>query len=171
MINILIRTHRPELLTRCLTSVGQQTYTDTMVLLSENKGNMPGYSYNSLCNELKSRVTQGWFFFLDDDDYLFHNNVLAEIAEHLSDPETAVICQFLRNGWKKPNDHMILYEELVEGQIGMPCLFLHHTKKDLADIQPVENGDFLWINEIKSKMKVKFVRQIVVNSPRRSYGK
>ena len=171
LINILIRSHRPDMLKNCLASVSEQTYENKLLWLDENGGAMPEFTYNNLCNKLKALISDGWFFFLDDDDTLFQPEALARISLHLDDTETAVICQFIRDGWKKPSDDMIQAKAIVPGQIGMPCLFLHSSKKDIADIRPTEDGDFLWIKEVASKMAVKFVPLIVVNSPKRNFGK
>ena len=171
MINILIRTHRPDKFKLCMESIAEQTYKDITVIPHENEGGLPDFEYNLLCNDLKARVEDGWFFFLDDDDTLFQPESLSRISIHLDDPEKAVICQFIRDGWKKPSDDMIRLRSIVPGQIGMPCLFLHHSKKDIADIRGTEDGDFLWIKEVASKMEVKFVNVIVVNSPKRNFGK
>ena len=59
---------------------------------------------------------------------------------------------------------------IISGKIGLPCIFLHHSKKNIADVQATEDGDYRFIKEVASKMPVKFVKQIVVNSPKRSYG-
>ena len=171
LINILIRSHRPEKLKACLSSISEQTYENKLIWLDENGGGMPDFTYNGLCNKLKAKIDDGWFFFLDDDDTLWSSTSLAEIAEHLANPNEAVICQFSRNGWLKPTDEMIKGECFIEGQIGMPCLFLHHSQKDVANIPSTENGDFLWISEVVSKLTPKYVPVIVVNSPQRSRGK
>jgi hypothetical protein len=170
LINILIRTHRPNKLKECLSSVSLQNYDDKLIWLDENGGGMSDFSYNTLCNNLKAKVSDGWFFFLDDDDVLFSESSLSEISKHLTDPEVAVICQFCRNGFVKPANFMIRERQIIEGQIGMPCLFLHHSKKHIADIPATENGDYLWIKKVAELMEVKFVEVIVVNSPTRSYG-
>jgi hypothetical protein len=156
---------------KCMESIAEQTYDNIVVIPHENEGGLPDYEYNLLCNDLKERVTEGWFFFLDDDDTLFNRDAIAGIIPYLKDPETAVICQFMRGTWPKPPHDFIRDEIIADGHIGLPCLILHHSKKHIADIQNAVNGDYLWIKEVADKMPVEFVQHVLVNSPKRNYGK
>src|SRR5690242_2433625 len=126
LINILIRTsNRPELFTRCLESVRQQTYKNYHIVVgydrftaldyipedlekwsvSAHDESQP-YYYDIYCNILKMTVKHGWFFFLDDDDTLATPTVLEELAAHLTEPG-AIICQMLRNNFPKPRGNYI----------------------------------------------------------------
>ncbi len=169
MINILIR-HKPSRtaeLTACLNSITAQTYKHFHIQVYRDRETNPKpYHYNLFCNELKAQVTEGWFFFLDDDDYLNTPTALADIAKHLTNPNEAVICQMKRDERRiKPRT-----AEIISGKIGMPCMILHHTQKDLADIPAEDNGDYLWIKAVTSKIPYKFVEKILVCSPKRNYG-
>ena len=156
---------------KCMESIAEQTYNDIVVIPHENEGGLPDYEYNLLCNDLKDRVEDGWFFFLDDDDTLFNRDAIAGLVPFLNDPETAVICQFMRGTWAKPPYDFIREGVIADGHIGLPCLVLHSSKKNIADIKNAENGDYLWIKEVSEKMPVKFVQHVLVNSPKRNYGK
>lgn len=195
MINILIRTHnRPEKFQRCIESVQAQTFKDVRVLitcetdddfeyaectmldsglnfetyLAEPTGR--SFFYNEYCNTLKSQVKDGWFFFLDDDDYLVNDGVLQELSTHLTDPDRPIICQFLRGGWHKPHHQQIAERVFFEGQIGLPCLVLHSKHKELAAIHATESGDYQWIKDVSDKLECLFIPLALVNSPVRGWG-
>lgn len=169
LINILIRTMptREAALTRCLQSVREQTYKNYNLFIHNDKSvtKFP-YHYNLFCNEMKAEINDGYFFFLDDDDFLLDNTALERVAKHLTDKNEAVICQMIRqDGRVKPVSH-----DIRSGKIGMPCLILHHSHKHIADIPAEDNGDFLWIKEVSEKLAVRYVDLVLVNSPRRGYG-
>lgn len=189
LINILIRTsYRPALFARCIESIEQQTYKHTHVIVgydnnnaldyiprgmdkvpvSANKG-LPVY-YDLYCNELKKYVDTGWFMFLDDDDVLDRPTALEEITQHLTDPG-AVICQFLRKGTPKPSDKLIQRREIIEGKIGLPCLFLHADYKNLGQLDGYKSGDYRYILSVTAMVPTKFVPVVVVRTDRRSLGR
>lgn len=186
LINILIRTTegRSELLERCLNSVCSQTYPNTNVIICSDYNPFPpipsfyvepnftlgSYYYNDYCNFLKAKVPNGWFFFLDDDDYLVDEMALERIAQNF-EGNSAIICQMSRdNGKVKPSDELMDSREILSGKIGLPCLVLHSHHIDLANIAPVENGDYLWIKSIVKEVVPKFVKEVLVHSPKRSFG-
>lgn len=181
MINVLMRTsNRPELFWRALTSVREQTYQDVKIIVAYDDPKALRYIPDSLdriqvtpdkshpfywnlyCNELKEQVTDGWFFYLDDDDFLASNEVLDGISTKLSDPDYAVVCQFLRKGVKKPSDELIAQAEVKRGFIGGSCLFLHHSKKNVADWGGIKGSDWRWIMAVREKLPMRFVKQVVV---------
>lgn len=188
LINILIRTkNRPDKFKRCIESVLNQTYTNVKIIVYDNStitsyvkweherilDNTPciGFSYNLFCNDLKEKVNEGWMFFLDDDDFLNTPTALEEIAVELTNPNEAVICQFVRaNGKPKPSDELMDRGMIVSGRIGMPCIILHSNHKNIAQFTNTENADFLFIKEVSQKLPCKFVKKILVNSKKRNYG-
>lgn len=182
LINVLIRTSkRPELFARAVQSVKSQTYKNTRIIVAYDSYLSGQYTqgyerfffisdlkcdhfWNLYCNYLKALVTDGYFFYLDDDDYLYRNDVLENIAPHLNDPEVGVICQMLRNGKPKPASHLMRAKKIIRGRIGSPCLFLHHSKKNIANWDGERAADYRWIKEVESKMPLKFVQQVVVET-------
>lgn len=172
LINILIRHKQGRRLNKCIRSVHHQTYRNYNMFIHDDDGsNVFPYHYNLFCNELKAKVTDGWFFFLDDDDYLNTPDALEQIVPYLTNPNEAVICQMKRGDSKiKPSGGNIRNKEIISGKIGMPCLILHHTQKHIADISAEDNGDYLWIKDVSMKIPVKFVEKILVNSPKRNHG-
>lgn len=196
-VTALIRTHnRPELFKRCIDSiVGQSTDLDYVVCSDNLNGdcyaldvlkqfrildynnvfwikpsNGASFHYNTYCNALKSQVQDGWFFFLDDDDYLIDNTAIERMIPHLTDPSKAMICQFMRNKFPKPPDALMDRGRIRQGQIGMPCIFLHASQKDVAMFTDKEDADFTFIQEVVSKIGAKFVKEVVVMSEKRRYG-
>ena len=127
------------------------------------------YYYDLYCNILKLAVTDGWFLFLDDDDQLIPG-ALQQLAEHLSGPHEAIICQFLRNGVPKPRDNYIRNKVIAEGKIGLPCLVLHSKHKALSGLDGHKSGDYRYIKEVVSQVPTKFITLPLVSAGTRGHG-
>jgi len=204
LINILIRTTtgREQEFKRCISSIRAQMYSplrliictdsptvspyitqslngfrETTILYIKNSG-VP-YHWNFYCNNLKDKVNHGWFFYLDDDDYLVSENCLSNIAKHLFNPSEGVICQFNRGRRAKPDPHegdvginihlpsinwYINKDTITRGKIGGSCIFLHHTKKDIANWDGQRAADYRFIKSVADKIPLKFVPVIVVQA-------
>jgi glycosyltransferase involved in cell wall biosynthesis len=190
LVNILIRTsNRPALFPRCYESIQQQTYKHTHVIVgydsdnaleyiprgvdkvpvSANKG-IPFY-YDLYCNQLKKYVDEGWFMFLDDDDFFHSPTVLQDISAHMNGEHEAIICQFLRKGTPKPATPRIEKKQIIEGKIGLPCLILHSKHKGLSGLDGYAGGDYRYILSVSERVKTLFVPMVVVETDRRSKGK
>jgi hypothetical protein len=188
LINILIRTsNRPAQFARCLESVRSQTYKNVNILVGHDRASTLGYIPNELqtvfvyadntfvyfydlyCNELKAKVTTGWFFFLDDDDTLYSNTVLEELADQLKQPG-AIICQMLRNGVPKPADNYIRKKVIREGKIGLPCLVLHSKYKEIGALDGEKAGDYRYIKYVTSLVPTRFICLPLVNAGSRGHG-
>jgi|ERR1044072_1660426 hypothetical protein len=189
LINILIRTsNRPAQFARCLESIRCQTYKKVNILVGHDRAstlsyipkelqtifvyadNSIPYFYDLYCNELKEKVTDGWFFFLDDDDQLTSNTVLEELADLLKQPG-AIICQMLRNGVAKPRDNYIKNRIIAEGKIGLPCLVLHSKYKDIGVLDGDKAGDYRYIKYVTCIVPTKFIALPLVNAGTRGHGK
>ncbi len=170
LINILIRHKegREKELSRCRKSISNQTYKHTRTIVSiENNSSelnawpyqpiaVPTQHYNLHCNDLKAQVKDGWFFYLDDDDYLASETVLEELSHHLF--EGALIVQFLRNKrTKKPIDRMIHDKLIKKGMIGGGCLVLHHSFANVADWKAKLAADYDWIKAVTDVVPTRFV--------------
>jgi hypothetical protein len=193
IINILIRhsSGREVSYYRALSSVFAQTYKEVKIIVGydfcSSHFAIPGsvfdvflkadkslgpFFYNDYCNTLKNHVSEGWFLFLDDDDYLANENVLEELSKHFHDDYHAIVCQMSRDSGKiKPSDDLISSGQVVSGRIGLPCLVLRSKLNYIANVPATENGDFLWIKEVTDKVPTKFINQVVVHSPQRNFGK
>lgn len=188
MINILIRTsNRPKEFKRCIASLINQTYKDFRVIIcTDSIDSVPyihatlegfkfeyftvqpkgsPYSWNLYCNDLKERVTEGWFFYLDDDDYIINKFALSQIAPHLS-KEYGTICQFNRGRRAKPilKPGNVNPSEIIKGRIGGSCIFLHHTHKNVADWDGDKAADYRFIRDVAQKLPLKFINIVVVQA-------
>lgn len=183
LINVLIRTsHRPGLFRKAVESIKNQTHQNTRIIvgfdseqsLTYTRGfeaylmdpgtNKEDHYWNLYCNQLKSRVNGGWFFYLDDDDYLYSTKSLENIAKYLTNPDEGVICQFLRNGRPKPAQLLMDQKRIEKGRIGAPCLFLHSSKKDIANWDGERAADYRWIRDVAAQIQMKFVNVVVVEA-------
>lgn len=190
LINILIRTsNRPAQFARCLESIRSQTYKNVHIMVGHDRAAALGYIPNELqtifvyadnsfvyfydlyCNDLKKKVTDGWFFFLDDDDTLTSPTILQQLSEHLTGPHEAIICQFLRNGVPKPTDNYIRKHVIREGKIGLPCLVLHSKHKGLSGLDGQKAGDYRYIKEVTDQVNTKFITLPLVDAGTRGHGK
>jgi hypothetical protein len=163
LIHILIRTHRPDMFARCMKSVNECGYNPISVMVIDGTGYGSNYRYNELCNTMKEDVDTGWFFFLDDDDVIIPG-ALSKISEHLIGT-TPVIVQMLRNGTPKPSIDIIR-----PGHIGLPCMILHHSHKNVADVVARACGDYDWIKAVTDKLSYKWVPVPLVDAGLRSHG-
>lgn len=197
-ISILIRFHsgRERLLKRALDSIFNSGYPTENLAIVIHASNSRDYEYltstyeqeniffvinkfnqkvskcfyNLYCNILKDIIQDGWFFYLDSDDYLIPNSLI-EISKHLTDEDEAVICQFKRGSNPKPSNDLMDEGVIINGKIGMPCLFLNAKHKNIASFTDDCNADYLFIREVADKLKTKFVKIAVVQADRRSHGK
>lgn len=188
LINILIRTSfRPNLFKICIESIYTQTYKNINIIVSYDddraleyipeefqkvrvcKSDAP-FFYDNYCNDLKELVTDGWFFFMDDDDILYDHMALEKISKYLNGIG-GVVCQFNRNGKLKPSNELIRTKRIQRSKIGMPCLFLHHSLKNVAYFDgSVGASDYLFIKDVALKVKLKFVPIAVVYAGSRGNG-
>jgi glycosyltransferase involved in cell wall biosynthesis len=188
LINILTRSHeRPEEFKKCVRSIRAQNYKKIHCIVSVhddqteiesrktleqfklsheiirvNHNGVP-YNWNLFCNDLKERVKQGWFFYLDSDDWLYNSHNLNGLSPYLKDPGVGVICQYYRGRKAKPanliirKDGTVDPESIIKGKIGGSAIFLHASQKNLADWQPKRAADYDFIKEVAAKIPLKFV--------------
>lgn len=189
-INILIRASRPDLLTRCLHSIKRQTYHNVHLIISVEDNYEGGvlaamvtdYSkscfftvefirvgtwgeqshfWNLYCNDLKAKVEDGWFFYMDDDDQLSNAFALEQLANHLHDTSKGIICQFLRNGKPKPSNALIEAGRIELGRIGGGCIVLHHTHKNIANWDGNRAADFRFIKAVSESLPLLFIKHVL----------
>lgn len=182
LINILVRTcYRPELFNRMMKSIRSQTYQDIRVIVSYDDDRAleyipdnyerirvqrgEGYAYNLYCNQLKEMVTDGYFIFLDDDDFFATPHVLAQLCALVKQDHCNIV-KLDRKGKIYPRTNVIM-----SGQIGMPCMVLHHTHKNISDIALDGRGDSVWILKAIEKLATNFIDLVVVYSDRKGSGK
>lgn len=162
----------------CLTALirthpGREQQTERAIKSAENNGcamilfngqKVEDFSYNLYCNELKSQVEDGYFFFLDSDDFVIDGAI--DLIRPKLKEACANIVQMLRNGRPKPAANTI-----KRGHIGMPCLVLHASHKDVADVTAKEIGDYEWISSVANKLPINFIPIPLVNAGSRSHGR
>lgn len=183
MVTLLIRcSYRPEGFARTYASIPAGvdvicSYDDERALsyipdhllkVRVHKSNLL-FFYDGYCNDLKERVTRGYFAFLDEGDVILPDALKA--LSHVLPGTNGVICQFSRAGKLKPSLKRIFSKQIIRGKIGMPCLFLHHTHKNVADFdgsQPA--ADYHWIKAVSRKVALKFVNIPVVYAEKRDKG-
>lgn len=190
LINVLVRTsNRPQLFARCLESIEEQTYKNVRVIVGYDNDQALSYIpehiekvpvhankaipfyYDLYCNQLKKYVEEGWFMFLDDDDFFHAPTVLQEISKHMVGEHEAIICQFLRKKRPKPATPLIEERLIIEGKIGLPCLFVHSKHKDFSGLDGYRSGDYRYILSVVERVKTLFLPMVVVETDRRSMGK
>lgn len=161
MITALIRTHPGrELSTIKAIESAINNGCETIV---HNGQKTPGYEYNGYCNILKAQVKEGFFFFLDSDDFIISGSV-KKILPRL-DENKANIVQMLRKRNPIPRGPAI-----KQGRIGMPCLILHSKFSGIADITEDNYGDYNWIRKVTELIPWHFIRIPLVNAGERNYG-
>jgi hypothetical protein len=146
---------------------------DSIVPLTSPKTESKWF-YNIYCNQLRDWVVDGWFFFLDDDDFLVDNTAIERISKYLTDPSKVVICQMQRDGRhgkiKKPTDIEIGRKTIRRGMVGMPCIFVHSSLKDSVMFNDTEQADYDYITEMVAKHGAIYTHEVVVHAPHRSRG-
>lgn len=160
MITALIRTHpgREESTKKAIESA------QGCEIIIHHGEKTPSFEYNGYCNILKAQVKDGYFFFLDSDDFIIPgaiNKILPRLSE-----DKANVVQMLRKGNATPRGPVI-----KPGKVGMPCLILHAKWKDMADITETEYGDFDWIRKVTETIPWQFIRIPLVNAGIRSRGR
>lgn len=188
LINLLVRTsYRKELFYRLMDSIKSQTYNNIRIIVSYDderaleyipseidkirvyKTSKP-FFYDEFVNDLKEQVTSGYFAVIDDDDVLASNDCIEKIVYSLRG-QKGLVCQFSRNGRLKPSNEIIKKKQVIRCKIGMPCLFLHHSLKNIAHLDgSIGASDFHWIKAVNKKIRLKFVPIVFAFADRRSNG-
>lgn len=188
LINILVRTsYRPKQFKRMMDSIDSQSYKKLRVICSYDDDRalsyIPDYVekarvekhddmffYDNYCNALKSLVEEGYYFFLDDSDYLLDQHRLSKLSSIIKG-KNGVIVQMDRNGVVKPSNKQIYSKSIQAGKIGMPCLVAHHSTKNLVDFDgSVPAADYTWIKNMSQKINMDFMKFTLVCTENRNKG-
>jgi glycosyltransferase involved in cell wall biosynthesis len=185
---------REALFVKCLRSIYNQTSTDWRIVCSYDDDScleiikkwelenirvfkQPQYGetyYNLYCNYLKEKVRSAWFMFLDSDDFLYNETSLERMSKYLDESNgyDAVICQMTRTfGFAKPSNELIEKREVHSGKIGLPCIVVRGYMKDKLFFDASSNADYKYIKDIADNYNVNFVKEVLVHSPKRMFGK
>jgi len=146
-INMLVRTSsRQAYYTRLMDCLTDQCYPDLNIIVSvdndstqvyvdgDGRANKvvrvtPGegtHFYNGYMNTLLAEVEEGWVFFMDDDDVLFDNHTLNDMAKVLEGRDKLHVFQMVN---EQKNRAVIpawdLGTKVIEiGKIGTPCFVM-----------------------------------------------
>lgn len=187
-IYALIRTHnRPQLFNRCIASAiaakvipivcydtdeSKEYIPDDLISIRATNQSGSKYFYNLHCNDLLKKVSkmpEGYFFFLDDDDFVHRRTSVEAIRPYLQE-HRALICQFLRGDRPKPSLRQIKSGQIASGSIGMPCIFMHTKYALQFTMSDESNADYIYIHNVLNTIPSIFVPKYVVMSPKRSHG-
>lgn len=174
LINILIRTsNRPKGFARMMNMIERQTYKNYRIIVSVDDDASELYvskyknleyirlnriprtepehcPYNLYFNELINQVTDGWIFFVDDDDALNGTQTLAKINANLKDPEKLYIFRMKRPTGIIPGKNF--GKDVVECDIATPNILVHSSKARLSKWPDRARGDFKYISGLVSEM-------------------
>ena len=184
MFNVLIRTsNRPENFMRCIESVLDQKYTNYKIFVCHDKiesleyleeyddkieyfpvftKSKEKYKFNLYCNELLSKVEEGYVVFLDDDDMFCHDQVF-NILNYCMDDETLLIWKFFRP------DKLIYPSSMKTINLGevASCGFCSNIKNyKSCKWGDKKNGDFYFLKEVlkKNQLKIRFLNKILTKT-------
>lgn len=180
LINILIRTsNRPNSFKKLLDSIVAQDYPNIRLIISYDRHDalryipkgletvfvtadktLPFY-YDTYINTLKDMVMDGYLWAVDDDEVLMPN-----VISKFPLTGNGFILQLQRQNLIAPKDL-----NFKIGAAGMPCMILHHSLKNIANVSGHGKGDSYWLREVLSKVDLPFVPIIGVYSSGRGLGK
>jgi len=119
----------------------------------------PHNLYNNIGLE---RLKEGFYMFLDDDDYLRNNFVIQQLVNELEDRDTLYVFQMDFNGVKVPSDDMIDRRKIELFNIGSPCYLIPVKYKDSAFWDAFKCADYRYVRDISNVIpKTKFIKNIV----------
>lgn len=101
-------------------------YKDKGFNLDHNNPNC--FIHNLYMNELMDKVDEGFIIFIDDDDYLYNDDVFDDIEKILKDIDVdtlAVVQMAHPNTRKLPHKSFIERKEIRQGEIGTPCVIFN----------------------------------------------
>jgi len=160
LINILVRTsYRPTAFQKMLQSIKKQSYKNINILISYDDERALDYIPQDLYHNA-IRVYKS-------NDLFWYDNYCDELGDC-----DGIICQMRRRRKLKPPDMHIKTREIMQGQIGMPCLVLNSKYKNLLKFDgSVPAADYNWIKGMSQMVKLNFCKIVLVSCNERDYGK
>lgn len=121
--------------------------------------------YNLYCNWLLREVKKGWVVFLDDDDMLAGNEIIAKIAEQIKkmDEDTLLIWRTrYPDGRSLPSDNSFKTKEIKYMDIDTACFAFHSKYKKGAKWDAWRGADFRYLRDLARVIpKQKWIPEIV----------
>ena len=196
LLNILIRnTYRPTFFKKCIESILSQTYVNYKIIMCYDDDNCLEYLndyinhekieifkatevdksqtgfYNLYCNELLTKVKDGWIMFLDDDDMLTNDNSLAIIIDNITNIDDFLI-------WKVQLGKIIVYPPNINDikirDITTCGICFHSKNKHLSHWESKLGSDWIYFSKlletIYKKDKRIFIDNILTKTIHNSIG-
>jgi hypothetical protein len=186
-ITILVRTSdRPNHFAKCIQSIFEQSYQNFHIFVCYDKISSldylecyekntqityfpvyvksdEKYKFNLYCNKLLDKVNDGHILFLDDDDMLVHNHVLAILNDEIgqckdsSTPENLIVGQFMRaDKLIYPKD---ITSDMVLGEITASSVCFHHSFKHNIKWDDKQCGDFRFFSQVLNHLPRSIIKQ------------
>ena len=113
--------------------------------------------FDLYCDNIKQYINDGYIMYLDDDNYLIHNQCLNIINNSLQDYKI-IVWSFLRSDKLiTPNLNKLRYGEIDN------CSFIyHHSIKNESNYSDIYGSDFIFINGLLKKHKASHINYTIV---------
>jgi len=137
--------------------VKKTNYDCEIVKVKKHKRQHPNHNpYNLYVNELISKVNDGWYVVIDDDDEIL-TTLVEDIHENCKHENSVYIFKIDFCGRLIPSysfGHSVQFAD-----ISSSCIVMNFKNKNIAKWKPVRGGDFHYISDIVAtkKLKVKWV--------------
>ena len=127
-----------------------------------NPNTGPKFPYNLVINEVYPDITEGYFYGIDDDDYLLSDTIIEEMVE-AADEDTLLLGRFqLANGKVIPAQKDFGKQPKI-GCIGGSCMFFHSKWLDYAKFDGWKCSDFRVIDRLyKTVPKTVFFDKVIM---------
>jgi len=139
---------------------------DKEEILSEPRGINPNtgpyFPYNLYINKAYPHIKEGFFYGIDDDDYLLDDNVISDLVE-AGGEDILVLGRFqLNNGTIIPLDkHFGKKPQIC--RIGGSCMFFHSKWLHFAKFDCYKCSDFRVINRLFHQVpEVKYLDRVLM---------
>ncbi len=121
--------------------------------------------YNLYCNRLLREVREGWVLFLDDDDMLAGDEVIAKIAEEIKQVEEDTLLIWRTrypDGRKLPGDNAFKTKEIKYMDIDTACFTFHSKYRKSAKWDAWRGSDYRYIRDLSQAIpKQKWISEII----------
>lgn len=185
-INILIRTsNRPRGFKRMIESIRTQTYKNYRIIASVDNDDTESYvkeysdveyirvpsvvrldsshcPYNTYFNYLINEVSEGWIFFVDDDDTLNGENTLETISKKISNPDNVYIFKMQFTNRIVPDRNF--GSDIVAGDIATPNFIINKKHANRSIWPDRRMGDFTYISGLVKELgkdSIRWVDEII----------
>jgi len=115
--------------------------------------------HNLYNNTGLEHVNEGYYMFVDDDDYLTHSRVIEELIQHLEGEDTMLVFQMNMGGRMVPNDVAMNIKKIQLYNSGSPCFMVHSKWKNYVKWDALKCADFRYVDALNKIIpNTKFVK-------------